>query len=132
LFAYTLLQVGLNICVSGRPIAIEQFKLEPTMQRISSNVRFGRYRYCGSFYICKVGLDNATWLRLEQDLSVIAEHLTISGVITWGVSALAAHGLVIRVLSSEGKDIAAGLLAVWQRAKMALYGYEAQAPRKMY
>jgi urease accessory protein len=132
LFAYTLLQLGLNISVAGRPIAIERLKLEPAKQRIASTARFGVYRYYSSFYICKVGLDNATWLRLEQDLSATAQQLSVPGVISWGVSMLAAHGLVIRALSVGGKDISAGLLTFWHQAKMALYGREAHPPRKMY
>jgi len=131
-FAYTLLQLGLEICVADRPIAIERLKMEPAKQQLSSSVRFGPYRYCGSFYICKVGVDSATWLYLEQDLSTIAQQLSVSGTISWGVSSLAAHGLVVRVLSIGGKDISAGLTTFWHRAKMALYGREAHPPRKIY
>jgi urease accessory protein len=132
LFAYTLLQVNLDIYAAGRPIAIERLKLEPAKLHMFSRVRFGTYRYCGSFYICKVGLDNATWLRLERELSAVAERLSALGVISWGVSSLVAHGLVVRVLSVGGKDIAAGLSTFWHHAKLALYGSEAHPPRKMY
>lgn len=131
-FAYTLLQVGLDIYAAGRPIAIERLKLEPAKQNLFSRVRFGAYRYCGSFYICKVGLDSATWLHLEQELSAIAEDLSVPGMISWGVSSLVAHGLVVRVLSVGGKDVSAGLLTFWQRAKMVLYGKEVCLPRKVY
>jgi len=132
LFAYTLLQLSLDISVEGRPIAIERLKLEPTKQELASNVRFGGYRYCGGFYICKAGVDNATWLRLEQELSTTAQQLSIPGVISWGVSSLVAHGLVVRVLSFGGKELTAGLFTFWQQAKMALYGRKAQLPRKIY
>lgn len=132
IFAYTLLQLSLDITAEGRPITIERLKLEPAKQQLFSSVRFGTYRYCGSFYICKVGVDNATWLRLEQELSTTAQQLTVPGVTSWGVSALVAHGLVIRVLSFGGKDISAGLLTFWHQAKMALYGCEAHPPRKIY
>ncbi len=132
LFAYTLLQLGLDISAEGRPIAIERLKLEPAKQQLVSRVRFGTYRYCGSFYICKVGLESATWLRLEQELSATAQQLSIPGVISWGVSSLVAHGLVVRVLSFGGKELATGLLTFWRQAKMALYGREAQPPRKIY
>ncbi len=131
LFAYTLLQLGLDISAEGRPIAIERLKLEPAKQQLVSRVRFGTYRYCGSFYICKVGLESATWLRLEQELTATAQQLSVPGVISWGVSSLVAHGLVVRVLSFGGKELATGLLAFWRQAKMALYGREAQPPRKI-
>ena len=132
MFAYRLLRLGLDISAEGRSIAIEQLKLEPTKQQLFSNVRFGSYRYCGSFYICKVGVNSATWLRLEQDLSTTAQQLSAPGVISWGVSSLVAHGLVVRLLSIGGRDIAAGLLTLWRQAKMALYGCEAHPPRKIY
>jgi urease accessory protein len=132
IFAYTLLQLSLEISAEGRSIAIERLKLEPAKQQLSSSVRFGSYRYCGSFYICKAGVDSATWLRLEQDLSTIAQRLSIPGVISWGVSSLVAHGLVVRVLSFGGRDISAGLLTLWHQAKIALYGCETHPPRKIY
>jgi urease accessory protein len=132
MFAYTLLQLDLDIIAEDRPIAIERLKLEPAKQQLSSRVRFGSYRYCGSFYICKVGLDSATWLRLEQELSATAQQLSTPSITSWGVSSLVAHGLVVRVLSVGGKDISAGLLTFWHQAKMALYGREAHPPRKIY
>jgi hypothetical protein len=77
-------------------------------------------------------LDSAIWLRLEQELSEVAQRLSVPGVISWGVSSLVAHGLVVRVLSFVGKDISAGLVAFWRQAKMALYGCEVYLPRKIY
>jgi urease accessory protein len=132
LFAYTLLQLGLDISAASRPIAIERLRLEPAKQQLVSNARFGSYRYYGSFYICKVGVDSTTWLHLEQELTTIAQQLSVPAVISWGVSALVAHGLVVRVLSLGGKDISAGFTTFWRRAKMALYGHEAYPPRKIY
>lgn len=132
IFVYTLLQLGLEISATGRPIAIERLKLEPAKQRLFSSVRLGQYRYYGSFYICKVGLDSATWLHLEQELSTTAQRLSVPGVISWGVSSLVAHGLVVRVLSIGGKELHTGLLTFWRQAKTTLYGCEAHPPRKTY
>jgi urease accessory protein len=131
-FAYKLLQLGLAISAQGRPIALERLKLEPAKQSLSSLIRFGPYRYCASFYVCKIGLESVRWLHLEHELSAIAQQLSIAGEIQWGVSALVAHGLVVRVLSCSGKDILSGLITFWRRAKLVLYGQDISLPRKVY
>ena len=94
--------------------------------------RLGVYRYISSFYICKVGLEAADWLRLEKELSTIAQQLTVPGEICWGVSTLVTHGLVVRALGRGGRDIPSGLHVFWRAAKQALYQREALPPRKVY
>jgi len=131
IFAYDLLHVDLDISAQGKPLAIERVRLDSQCQ-FSSLARFGVYRYISSFYICKVGLEAADWLRLEKELSTIAQQLIVPGEICWGVSTLVAHGLVVRALSRSGRDIPSGLHAFWQAAKQALYGREAVLPRKLY
>lgn len=131
-FEYELLQIGLAISAQGKPLAIERLRLEPGRRRCSSLARLGPYCYFGSFYICRVGLDPARWLHLERELSALAHKLTRPTEIVWGVSTLAAHGLVIRVLSRQGREIPLGLTAFWRTAKLALYGREAIPPRKIY
>lgn len=131
IFKYDLLHVDLDIFVQGRPLALERVRLD-ALSQFSSLARFGVYRYLSSFYICKVGLEAADWLRLEKDLSTITQQLTVPGEIYWGVSTLVAHGLVVRALSYEGRDILSGLHNFWRAAKQALYGREAIIPRKVY
>jgi urease accessory protein len=131
IFAYDLLHVDLDISAQGKPLAIERVRLDSQCQ-LSSLVRLGVYRYISSFYICKVGLEAADWLRLEKELSIIAQQLTIPGEICWGVSTLVAHGLVVRALSRGGRDIPSGLHAFWRATKQVLYGREALPPRKVY
>jgi urease accessory protein len=132
LFDYDMLQIGCEISAAGRPIAIEQVKLEPHKQRLSSPLRLGHYNYFCSFFICKVGLEPTFWLQLEKECHTIAQQLTVPDEIRWGVSTLTAHGLVIRALSKRGTAIPAGLLTFWRRATQALYGREAIPPRKVY
>jgi urease accessory protein len=132
LFDYDMLQIGCEISAAGRPIAIEQIKLEPQQQRFSSRVRLGPYNYFCSFFICKVGLAAAHWLQLEKELNIIAQQLTVPDEIRWGVSTLTAHGLIIRALSKRGTALPAGLLTFWRAATQALYGREAIPPRKIY
>ena len=55
-----------------------------------------------------------------------------SPVIIWGLTRLPAHGLVVRALSQNSRDIARGLVEFWRVAKRALYGQEAVVPRKIY
>lgn len=131
-FAYDLLHSDLSIFAAGLPVACERFKFEPERTSMVSAARLGAFRYHASFFICRVGLPAAQWLQLEQDLRELALQQTRPGEIVWGVSALVAHGLLVRALSKRGYDIAPGLLAFWKAAKRALYGEEAIPPRKIY
>lgn len=132
LFAYDCLQIGLDITAQGKPLAIERFKLEPRCRPVSSPARLGPYAYFCSFYICRVGLEASRWLQLERVLSELAHTLSRPNEIRWGVSSLVEHGLVVRALSQQGRDILPGLLAFWQAAKSALYECAAIPPRKVY
>lgn len=131
-FAYDLLQLEYTITANGKPLAIERSKLIPQQQTMPSLARLGPYRYMGSFYICRVGLAAARWLQLEQQLNELAYQLSRPSEIIWGVSTLVAHGLVVRVVSCEGREIAPGLHAFWREAKQELYGQLASPPRKIY
>jgi urease accessory protein len=131
-FAYDLLQINFKLSIPTMPLAIERFTLEPQRQSLSALVRLGPYRYFGSFYICRVGLEAARWMELERSLSVLADKLTQVGETLWGVSTLVAHGLVVRYVSRQGLALPSGLLAFWQEARRALYGREAVLPRKIY
>jgi urease accessory protein len=132
LFAYDLLHLDLDIATQGKPLAIERVRLEPQHRPLTSPARLGLYRYFSSFYICRVGLPEATWSSLERTLSELAQQLSHPGDSIWGVSTLTAHGLIIRALSCHGRDIAPGLLAFWRETKRTLYGREAIPPRKIY
>ena len=131
-FEYDVLEMSLKISVQGKPIALEHFKLEPAARPLSSLARLGLYRYFCSFYICKVGVDAKVWQDLEKLLGEVAQQLSSSHEISWGVSTLVAHGVVVRAVSKEGRALATGLPAFWKAAKLALYGREATLPRKVY
>jgi len=132
LFAYDLLQLEYAITAGGKPLAIERCRLTPQQHAMHSLARLGPYRYMGSFYICRVGLAASSWLQLERQLNELAYQFSRPGEIIWGVSTLVAHGLVVRVLSYEGREITPGLLSFWREAKQALYGQVASPPRKIY
>lgn len=131
-FAYEQLFLGLQIAAQGRLIAIENLRLEPHCRALSSLARLGPYGHFASFYICKIGLDTASWSRLEEELGQLAQELSRPGDLLWGVSSLVAQGLVVRVISRRGRDIPLGLLAFWRAAKLALYNEEPILPRKIY
>ncbi len=132
LFDYEQLHLAAEITAQGKPLAIERLKIEPQQRAPSSLTRLGAYPYFSSFYICKVGLEPASWLQMEQQLSALAQELSRPGEIHWGVSTLVAHGLLVRAISQQGREVAKGLLAFWRAAKLTLYGQEAILPRKIY
>jgi urease accessory protein len=132
LFAYDQLHISAKITSQGRLLALERYNLEPQQQRLASLARLGPYTYFCSMYICRVGLDAASWLKLERTLNTLAYQISTPGSIVWGVSSLVAHGLAVRGVSCQGYTIAGGLTKFWQEAKQALYGREAIPPRKVY
>jgi urease accessory protein len=129
IFQYESLSIDTQIRASGAPIAIERFCSEPAIRDVTTPARLGHYRWFASAYICHVGAAT-DWNVLERALAAIARELS-NHETTWGVSALAAHGIAIRGLSVCGRHIPRGLFRLWSAAKRALYGCEAFLPRKI-
>jgi urease accessory protein len=132
LFKYDSLLFRLDLTARGLPLARERVALEPERRPLQSPVRLGPYLYFATFYVCRVGLPESRWLELEAELAELARNLSIPGTRLWGVSALPAHGLVVRALSVKGRDITHGLLDFWRASKSALYAEAAVPPRKVY
>lgn len=132
LFQYQQLELDFAIATGDIPLAIERARLVPAHKTLGSLARLGKYRYFASFYICRIGLPVATWLKLEAELWEQAEALSQPGETVWGVSTLTAHGLVVRALSTTHRAVASGLPIFWQLAKLALYQKSAILPRKIY
>jgi urease accessory protein len=130
-FAYDSLRLGLELRAAGVPIAIDRSELDPIARPLRSPARLGPYRYFSSFYICRAGASETTWRELEKELLELGGRLE-SPVIIWGLSRLPAHGLVVRAMSHNSRDIAAGLVSFWSVAKRSLYGQDAVIPRKIY
>jgi len=131
LFAYDSLRLGIELRACGVPIAIDRSDLDPAARPVRSPARLGPYSYFASFYICRAGAGESTWRHLENELLDLAGRLE-SPVIIWGLSRLPAHGLVVRAMSHNSRDIAAGLVSFWRVAKRSLYGQDAVIPRKIY
>jgi urease accessory protein len=130
-FEYESVAMNCDITAEGRLIVAERVRLDPRERPIDSPARLGRYRYWATFYICRVGLEAARWLALEHELREATEPLAQSHEALWGVSALPAHGVVVRCVAVHGRDVLPGLQAVWRAAKWSLYGREAVPPRKV-
>jgi len=131
IFSYSELQLRFDLRAAGIPVAVERCHLDPPARALESPARLGPYRYFSSFFICHTGTGESTWRELEKQLQELAGKLS-SRVIIWGLGRLPAHGLVVRALSQNGRDIHGGLVAFWRVAKRALYGQDAVIPRKVY
>jgi urease accessory protein len=131
-FAYESIEMRTDVTASGRLIAAESIRLDPRGSALRSIARLGEYRYWATFYICRVGLDAAAWLAAEEHLREVARELSRPGETLWGVSTLLAEGLIVRGLAVRGRDALGGLHALWNAAKLRLYGRPAVPPRKVH
>jgi urease accessory protein len=131
LFEYEEFAVRTRVSALGRRIAAENLCLRPRKHNVSSLARLGQYSYAATFYICQVGLEMEAWRAAEERLRELTAGMTRHGEILWGVSSLVAHGLVVRCLALNGREILPGLQAIWRSAKRHLYDREAIPPRKV-
>ena len=132
LFEYDSLHFRLDLRVDSLPLARERVALDPILRPLQTPLRLGPYLYFASFYVCRVGVAASRWLEVESELAEMARRLSTPGSVLWGVSTLPAHGLVMRALSIQGRDITRGLFDFWRASKWALYGEAAVPPRKVY
>ena len=131
LFEYEEFAIRTSVSAMGRKIAAENLCLRPRQENVSSLARLGPYRYAATFYICRVGLEAGALRGAEDQLRELTAALTRHGEILWGVSTLVAHGLVVRCLAHNGREVLPGLQAIWRSAKRHLYDREAIPPRKV-
>jgi urease accessory protein len=130
-FEYECVNLSIDIFASGRLIAAERTRLEPKRRAISSLGRLAGFRYWVSFYICRVGVDSARWLAVENELRERARLLASPAEALWAISTLPAHGIAIRGLARSNHGILDALHSFWRAAKTALYGNEPMLPRKV-
>ena len=132
MFRYDRLDLRLDIFAEGRSIVLDRAVLEPLHRPLCSPVRLGPYRYFTALYICRVGEPAGTWEALEAGLRPLTEAWTCPGESEWGVSALHAHGVVVRGVARRGSALAGALMECWRVAKQTLYGVAGVPPRKIY
>jgi urease accessory protein len=130
IFEYESLEFKTNIWAMERSILAERVLVEPRRREMTSPARLGAFRTWASFYICQAGLNAAAWTAAEQELRPVLQQLSQHRAL-WSISTLPAHGLLVRCLAVDGRDIASGLHRVWHAAKMHLHGQPAVAPRKV-
>ncbi len=131
-FRYQSMEMSLGICTDHHPIALERYQLCPEDRPLSSLVRLGGYLYHTTFYICRVGVSDATWRELEDELTSIALQHTHPGNALWGVSTLPSDGIVIRGVSMTHRSLSLQLVDFWRAAKLKLYARDVRLPRKNY
>jgi urease accessory protein len=127
-FHYECLRVASEIWTGATPILIDRMRLEPGGRPVKSPARFGGGYFLTTFVIAQVGARQSLWREVESEL---AGQIETDGVV-WGISALPAHGILIRGLSDSGLSIAPGLYTFWKAAKMLLCGRSVTLPRKTY
>ncbi|WP_376795517.1 urease accessory protein UreD [Thermogemmatispora sp.] len=131
-FAYDLLELTFKIVAPRGPLACERFRLEPSRRPPRALARLGPFRYCASLYVCHTGLPPQRWPALEEELMALAQELSQPGCCLWGVSRLAADGLLVRGLALESLPLSQGLPIFWRLARLRLYGRTVPLPRKIY
>ncbi|HVC00541.1 MAG TPA: urease accessory protein UreD [Candidatus Dormibacteraeota bacterium] len=131
IFQYEMIEMITDIVADGCRIAAERTRLEPESGDPHSLARLGNYRYLASFYICRVGLDAKAWIAAEEQLRQVARTAAYSSDTLWGISALAADGVVLRCLAQRGLDASSGLHTIWRAAKTLLFHRETIPPRKV-
>jgi urease accessory protein len=131
LFEYEEFATRISVNALGRRIAAENLCLRPGQENVSSLARLGPYPYAATFYICRLGLEAGAWRSAEDQLRELTAAMTRRGEILWGVSSLVAHGLIVRCLARNGREVMPGLQAIWRSAKRHLYDREAIPPRKV-
>jgi urease accessory protein len=131
-FAYKLVYLATSITAAGMPVAWERMAFEPGPDRSAQDAVFGPYRYLSTCYLCSVGASRQTLNGWEGQLTALAAQFSTPGDSLWGVSTLAAHGLIIRGLSRSGRDIATQLFAFWRLSRALLGEPTPTLPRKLY
>jgi urease accessory protein len=131
IFRFESLTSDFELIADGQPIAIERWSLTPPMERLDSIARLGPFRHFASCYVCRAGEPAGYWKSFESQMQTVTDQLSSVEVI-WGVTALRAHGLVIRGLAVSGRSLASGLLEIWKAAKWILCGRVATLPRKVH
>jgi urease accessory protein len=130
-FAYDSVEMKTDVIALGLPIASERVRIEPHERPVQSFGRLGPYRTWATFCIARVGPSTAEWLALEHELRAQVLPLTKHGETLWAISALPAHGVMVRCVAVHGRHVLPGLQALWQSAKQRLYGRDAVPPRKV-
>ena len=131
IFGYESLSSTFEVCADGVPVATERWNIAPRERPLHSIARLGPHRYFASCYVCRAGEAASYWRALENNLQGLADRRTGPDV-SWGVTSLRAHGLVVRGVAVRGRSLSEGLVEFWRAAKWFLCGRVATLPRKVH
>lgn len=132
-FQFHELSMATAIRCGGLPVALERINLRPLERPLDSPARMGHFRYLATFYVCRPGESRRRWQEWEAQLMHLAEQINSrSDAVTWGVSRLPEHGLVVRGLGRTNASIGEGVAEFWRTSRLLLTGEEATLPRKTY
>jgi urease accessory protein len=141
LFDYERLKLTTEINVQGRPVYCDRLLLEPSSSQMQSPARFGSCSYLVTFVAMRAGCTAAELRALEQSLEAVVYDASFQGepphdnqprTSHWGVTALPAHGVLVRGMTDSAVRIPAMLQTLWSQAKRHLCDRVAIAPRKTY
>jgi urease accessory protein len=124
-FAFERLQISSAIDICGKPAVREDYLLEPSKRPLTSLARMANSTHLASFMVLSEGKTSAFWSIMEQELRKIAPE-------NWGISTLAAGGVIARALSSTGRHLSNELAALRNTASLLVTGRPALPPRKVY
>jgi urease accessory protein len=130
-FAFERLHIETAVRSRLRPLALENFVLEPGIRSIESTARLGDYSHTATLFAFQVGRSSSDLRRLESTLAEVAREVSRPGVTIWGASALASDGVIVRGLSATARSLPATLARFWTTARHFLTGEEAVPPRKL-
>ncbi len=120
-FAFERLQISSAIDICGKPALREDFVLEPAKRPLLNVARMAKSTHLATLYVLKEAKPSAFWRDLEHELRKIASP-------HWGVSTLAAGGVIARALAyTQGE-----LDALRNTASLFVTGRPAPPPRKVY
>jgi urease accessory protein len=131
-FAFDCLRLQTDIRSRRGSLLIENIVLEPAVRPLQSPARLGPYSHVANFYAFSVGLPQSRWAELEAEIRDLCTTRSTAGAMIWGLSTLAADGLVVRGLSVSARELPAMLAGIWKITKRSLTGEEAVLPRKVY
>ena len=131
IFEFDELEVKTRITAPSRILAAENLSLRPGSREF---LRFPGWALIAISLPFIFAAWDATQAHGGLPKNVFANwrvDLTRPDEILWGVSRLVAHGLIIRCLARNGREILPGLQALWKGAKRHLYDQDAIPPRKV-
>jgi urease accessory protein len=137
-FSYQMFRNDLRIYHEGTPILLERYLLKPKVQTVQNLARLGSWNHLGSLVFCDGSLDESRCVALERELHTFIQERfrhelrSHSPDLTFGVSAIAAYGITIRILAHGCEPITKVCVAAREFLLQNVWGRSSSLPRKIY